>query len=253
VVEEMVNMIQTQRAYEINSKAITTSDQMLQKLSQLMKTLLVLAAADVGADWPAAPSPRAPIVKETPTSRVRRWPMPRRRRRRDLQRQYLPSDVRRPPRAPDRRPADRSTSSRRPRPTRPAPARATRRAASASACRPAAGQARRGIATERGTKFADGDNQSASQRLHRHHRRDRVRSAANGNLIVAGEKQIAMNKGVEFIRFSGMVSPDTIQNGNTVSSTLVADARVEYRTNSQIDRAEMTSMMSRFFQSLLPF
>src|SRR5450830_1431974 len=33
VVEEMVNMIQTQRAYEINSKAITTSDQMLQKLT----------------------------------------------------------------------------------------------------------------------------------------------------------------------------------------------------------------------------
>jgi flagellar basal-body rod protein FlgG len=35
VVEELVNMIQTQRAYEINSKAITVSDQMLQKLSQM--------------------------------------------------------------------------------------------------------------------------------------------------------------------------------------------------------------------------
>ena len=35
VVEEMVNMIQTQRAYEINSKSITTSDQMLQKLAQM--------------------------------------------------------------------------------------------------------------------------------------------------------------------------------------------------------------------------
>ena len=35
VVEELVGMIQTQRAYEINSKAIQTSDQMLQKLSQL--------------------------------------------------------------------------------------------------------------------------------------------------------------------------------------------------------------------------
>ena len=35
VVEELVNMIQTQRAYEINSKSITTSDQMLQKLTQL--------------------------------------------------------------------------------------------------------------------------------------------------------------------------------------------------------------------------
>ncbi len=35
VVEELVSMIQTQRAYEINSKAIQTSDQMLGRISQL--------------------------------------------------------------------------------------------------------------------------------------------------------------------------------------------------------------------------
>ena len=35
VVEELVAMIQTQRAYEINSKAIQTADQMLQRLSQM--------------------------------------------------------------------------------------------------------------------------------------------------------------------------------------------------------------------------
>ncbi|MGI9135348.1 MAG: flagellar basal-body rod protein FlgG [Rhodoferax sp.] len=35
VVQELVSMIQTQRAYEMNSKAIQTSDQMLQKLGQL--------------------------------------------------------------------------------------------------------------------------------------------------------------------------------------------------------------------------
>ena len=35
VVEEMVNMIQTQRAYDINSKAVTASNEMLQKLAQL--------------------------------------------------------------------------------------------------------------------------------------------------------------------------------------------------------------------------
>ncbi|WP_058913550.1 flagellar basal-body rod protein FlgG [Entomohabitans teleogrylli] len=35
VAEELVNMIQTQRAYEINSKAVSTSDQMLQRLMQL--------------------------------------------------------------------------------------------------------------------------------------------------------------------------------------------------------------------------
>jgi flagellar basal-body rod protein FlgG len=35
VVEELVAMIQTQRAYELNSKAIQTSDQMLAKLAQI--------------------------------------------------------------------------------------------------------------------------------------------------------------------------------------------------------------------------
>lgn len=35
VAEELVNMIQTQRAYEVNSKAVSTSDQMLQRLTQL--------------------------------------------------------------------------------------------------------------------------------------------------------------------------------------------------------------------------
>ena len=35
VVEELVSMIQTQRSYELNSKAIKTSDEMLQRLGQL--------------------------------------------------------------------------------------------------------------------------------------------------------------------------------------------------------------------------
>ncbi|SES80283.1 flagellar basal-body rod protein FlgG [Thorsellia anophelis] len=35
VAEELVTMIQTQRAYEINSKAVSTSDQMLARLTQL--------------------------------------------------------------------------------------------------------------------------------------------------------------------------------------------------------------------------
>ncbi len=103
------------------------------------------------------------------------------------------------------------------------------------------------------TKHADGDNQSASNTFTGTIGVTVVEVLPNGNLLVAGEKQVAMNKGVEFIRFSGMVSPDTVATGNNVLSTQVADARVEYRTNSQIDKAEMASMASRFFLSLLPF
>jgi flagellar L-ring protein precursor FlgH len=80
-----------------------------------------------------------------------------------------------------------------------------------------------------------------------------VEVLANGNLVVAGEKQVSMDKGTEFIRVSGVVNPDSIGAGNTVSSTAIADARVEYRTNTHLDRAELSSMASRFFLSLLPF
>ena len=37
VADEMVNLIVAQRAYEMNSKAITTSDEMLQQANQLKR------------------------------------------------------------------------------------------------------------------------------------------------------------------------------------------------------------------------
>ncbi len=110
-----------------------------------------------------------------------------------------------------------------------------------------------GVALEGANKFADADTQSASNNFTGTLGVTVTEVLPNGNLIVAGEKQVAMNKGIEFIRFSGMVAPDTIQPGNMVSSTVIADARVEYRTNSRVDKAEMSNMFSRFFQSMLPF
>jgi flagellar L-ring protein precursor FlgH len=74
----------------------------------------------------------------------------------------------------------------------------------------------------------------------------------NGNLVVAGEKQIALDKGTEYVRLSGVVQPDTIQAGNTVSSSKVADARLEYRTSARFDKAEMMSWLARFFLSFVP-
>lgn len=75
----------------------------------------------------------------------------------------------------------------------------------------------------------------------------------NGNLMVSGEKQVALDKGTEFVRFSGVINPDTITQGNVVPSTKVADARIEYRTNSKIDAASVASIFARFFLSLSPW
>ena len=74
----------------------------------------------------------------------------------------------------------------------------------------------------------------------------------NGNLVVAGEKQVGINQNIESLKFAGVVSPMTIQAGNVVSSTQVADARMQVRGKGDIDRAQTTGWLSRFFLSFLP-
>lgn len=75
----------------------------------------------------------------------------------------------------------------------------------------------------------------------------------NGNLLVSGEKQLGINQGTEFIRFSGVVDPSTIALGNVVSSTQVADAHIEYRGNGYVDEAQIMGWLARFFLTFLPF
>jgi flagellar L-ring protein precursor FlgH len=75
----------------------------------------------------------------------------------------------------------------------------------------------------------------------------------NGNLLVSGEKQIGLKEGEEFVRFSGVVNPNTIASANTVTSTQVADARIEYKANGFIDSAQVMGWLGRFFLSFLPF
>ncbi len=75
----------------------------------------------------------------------------------------------------------------------------------------------------------------------------------NGNLHVAGEKQVAIKHSEEYVRFSGVVSPATISSSNTVQSTQVADVHVEYKGAQNIDASAVTTMFSRFFFSIFPF
>ncbi|MCM2318458.1 MAG: flagellar basal body L-ring protein FlgH [Pseudomonas sp.] len=76
---------------------------------------------------------------------------------------------------------------------------------------------------------------------------------ANGNLRVRGEKQIAINQGTEFIRFSGVVNPRTITGQNTVPSTQVADARIEYVGDGYINEAQHMGWLQRIFLNISPF
>ena len=75
---------------------------------------------------------------------------------------------------------------------------------------------------------------------------------ANGNLLVAGEKQIGVNQNVDVMRFSGVVNPVTIRAGNVVSSNQVAEARLEQRGRGDVGRIQGLGWLSRFFLTVAP-
>ena len=75
----------------------------------------------------------------------------------------------------------------------------------------------------------------------------------NGNLLVSGEKQVAIGHGTEYIRVSGIVNPYFINAANSISSSQLADARIEYKESGAIGEAQAMAWLARFFLNVLPF
>lgn len=75
----------------------------------------------------------------------------------------------------------------------------------------------------------------------------------NGHMVVTGEKQIGVNHNVDVLRFSGTVDPRNLQPGSLVSSTQVANVRVESRGRGQQAEAQSIGWLSRFFLNVMPF
>ncbi len=80
-----------------------------------------------------------------------------------------------------------------------------------------------------------------------------IKVLANGNLRVAGEKQIGIRQNSEALKFTGVINPAQIQPGNVISSTQVADARLDYRGGGNIEEAQIKGWLARFFDSFTPF
>lgn len=70
---------------------------------------------------------------------------------------------------------------------------------------------------------------------------------SNGNLIVAGEKWITLNKGEEYIRFSGEIRVEDIALDNTISSVKVGNARIEFSGKGDMQENQSPSLLSKLF------
>jgi flagellar L-ring protein precursor FlgH len=75
----------------------------------------------------------------------------------------------------------------------------------------------------------------------------------NGHLVVAGEKQIGVNENVDVLRFSGTVDPRALQPGSRVSSSQVANVRVQSRGRGAQSEMQAMGWLARAFNSVSPF
>ena len=75
----------------------------------------------------------------------------------------------------------------------------------------------------------------------------------NGHLVVAGEKQVAINNDTEYIRLAWVVNPAQISAANTVNSTQLANVKIESKNAQSLDVAQVGSLLARFFLAVLPF
>lgn len=73
----------------------------------------------------------------------------------------------------------------------------------------------------------------------------------NGNLIVRGEKWLTLNSGDEYIRVSGTIRPDDIDTNNSIPSTRISNARIQYSATGDRQDTQTPSWFARFFNAAM--
>ncbi len=70
---------------------------------------------------------------------------------------------------------------------------------------------------------------------------------SNGNLVIRGEKWLTLNTGDEYIRLSGTIRPDDISFDNTIASTRISNARIQYSGTGTNQDMQEPGFLARFF------
>lgn len=76
-----------------------------------------------------------------------------------------------------------------------------------------------------------------------------LRVLPNGNLMIRGEKWITLNNGDEYIRLTGVIRAKDINSNNTILSTKIANARIQYAGTGSFADTNEQGWLTKFFNS----
>lgn len=96
-------------------------------------------------------------------------------------------------------------------------------------------------------EFSGGGNINRSGRLVATMTVSIVDVSTSGLLYIDGEQTIRLNNEVQTIRLKGLVRPEDITDDNTILSTRVGKAEIEFVGKGVLSSAEKPGLLTRFF------
>lgn len=75
----------------------------------------------------------------------------------------------------------------------------------------------------------------------------------NGNLVIAGARKLTFSGETQNVVLHGVVRPSDIDSGNTVLSTNIADARLEFISEGSLTDAQKRGWLTNLYEKLRPF
>lgn len=75
----------------------------------------------------------------------------------------------------------------------------------------------------------------------------------NGNLVIEGMRVVTFSGETQYVILHGLVRPDDIARDNTVLSSNIADARVEFVSEGSLTEAQKRGWFAKLYEKLRPF
>ncbi len=75
----------------------------------------------------------------------------------------------------------------------------------------------------------------------------------NGNMVIEGVRLVSFSGETQYVVLHGLVRPDDVASNNTVLSSSIAEARVEFVNKGTLVDAEKTGWLQRVYDMLRPF
>ncbi|WP_331775901.1 flagellar basal body L-ring protein FlgH [Sulfurospirillum sp. 1612] len=75
----------------------------------------------------------------------------------------------------------------------------------------------------------------------------------NGNYFIEGSRELLLNGEKQIIQISGVIRPYDIDQANTIDSKYIADAKILYKTQGDMDRSTTKPWGTKFLESIWPF